>query len=348
MNGLKPGTRILAILAITAFVAAAIICNVKGDEWEQLVRSSLYTIKQDSIPDYAKETTDERGVPFVYYPEQNGITAGKQYNATIVTNYALNYYKLYKSTGDTTARAKFFHCILWLDKNMSRHGNYALYEFNWRQPWYVSVGVPFTSGMTSGRAMEAFISAYDLNPSAHYISNAKLLLNGFYLPIDSGGFTYKSPTGWWYEELADTAKQSPFILDGHIFAVLGVYKYWQLTKSDSAAFVFRQGISALKEKLPSYNAPGYWSYYDKYKKLSDKKYHRILTGQMKRLWQITNDDFFKTHYQQWNKPLAKPYVLRVIAERNVSGILLIIVVATAVLLLSLLAMYLFRAIIRGR
>jgi len=152
------------------------------------------------------------------------------------------------------------------------------------------------------------------------------LLRGFYVPIDSGGFTYKEPGGWWYEELADTNKISPYILDGHIFAMLGVYEYGKQTKSDSAIFVFEKGVQALKERLPLYSAGGGWSYYDKYHKRSDKKYHRILTGQMGELWRLTNDPFFKKMYDEWRAPLEKAYALRMLEERNRSGLLLILFV----------------------
>lgn len=312
-----------------SLLIAAIVCNYKGDEWENSVRNGLYFVKHDSIPDFAAEYLDAQGVPFVYYPEQNGITAGKQYNATIVCNYALKYYQLQKH-GDTAARTKFFNCANWLSFKLTRRDNYALYIFNWTQPWYDSVGAPFTSGMTSGRAIEVFVCADSLVHSTAYLNNAKLLIRGFYQPIDSGGFTYKSNNGWWFEELADTAMHSPYILDGHIFALLGVHKYWLATKDDSAAFVFQQGLRSLKQQLPKYNAPKGWSYYDKYQKPSDKKYHRILTAQMKQLWEITGDPYFQDYYKRWNAPLQQFYVLRTFKELNRSGIILYLLITLCI------------------
>jgi hypothetical protein len=46
----------------------------------------------DSIPDYDVDHIDSLGIPYTWYPEQNGITPGNQYNATIICNYALNYF----------------------------------------------------------------------------------------------------------------------------------------------------------------------------------------------------------------------------------------------------------------
>jgi hypothetical protein len=325
------------LLIFISFVVAAIICNYKGDVWEETVRNALYKITNDSIPNYNKEIVDDKGIPYVYYREQNGITAGNQYNATIVSNYAIDYYKRILNTNDTITKAKFLNCINWLANNMSYRDNYALYDFNWQQPWYPSVGVPFTSGMTSGRAIEAFTDAYKLYRSPKYLDYAKSLVRGFYIPIQLGGFTYKEPNGWWYEEIADRNLHTPRILDGHIFAVTGVHEYWVVTKDDSATYVVQKGIQALKHELPGYDIGNGWSYYDVYHKVSDKKYHWLLVSQMKQLWKITNDNFFYQFYNKWNAPLKKPYVLRVLEERNRSGIILYLLVGTIIFALLFIA-----------
>jgi hypothetical protein len=325
----KKAARTLVLLLIS-FALAAFICNYKGDVWEEIVRNALYKISNDSIPNYNKEIVDDKGVPYVYYREQNGVTAGNQYNATIVCNYAIDYYKRILNTNDSITKCQFLNCINWLADNISYKDNYGLYQFNWQQPWYLSVGVPFTSGMTSGRAIEAFTDAYKLYHSPKYLGYAKTLVRGFYVPIQSGGFTYKEANGWWYEEVADKNLHTPRILDGHIFAITGVNEYWLVTKDDSAAYVVQKGIQALKYALPTYDIGNGWSYYDVYHKVSDKKYHRLLASQIKEVWQITNDNFFCKFYNRWNAPLKSPYVLRVLEERNRSGVILCVVVVAMI------------------
>jgi hypothetical protein len=76
--------------------------------------------------------------------------------------------------------------------------------------------------------------------------DASLLLSGFNVPIDSGGFTYKEKYGWWYEELADRSKHTPRILDGHLFALLGLYDYYQISGDSMALHYFNQGAASLK------------------------------------------------------------------------------------------------------
>jgi hypothetical protein len=109
---------------------------------------------------------------------------------------------------------RFINCVHWLQQNMERNTDYAVFRFHWQQPWYDSVKNPFTCGMTSGLAIQVFIKAHRLFKDNSLLSDASLLLRGFNVPIDSGGFTYKEKYGWWYEEVADRSKHTPRILDG--------------------------------------------------------------------------------------------------------------------------------------
>ena len=138
-----PGKAILyGSFMLTAFLLAAILCQYKGDAWEQKVRKILYNISGDTIPSYSTTITDKNGIPYVQFAPENGITAGTQYNATIVGNYAIDYYEQFIKTGDSASINKFQHCINWLSANMTKKADLALYVFNWQQPWYPLVKTP--------------------------------------------------------------------------------------------------------------------------------------------------------------------------------------------------------------
>jgi hypothetical protein len=311
------------------------LCEFYGDEWEQQVRSDLYKLIDKKIPAFSEEFIDSSGVPYVMYYELNGVDPGKQYNATIVCNYAIQYYNQL-SEGKLEFKKPFLNCLTWLQQNIDYKNNAALYVFNWQQPWYDSVGVPFTSGMTNGLAIQVFTNGYQLTKDSTYLHLAKALVRGFYIPIKEGGFSYHINNGWWYEEIADTNMHTPFILDGHIFALTGVHHLSRVTKSDSAAVVFQKGITALKHLLPAYDKGDNWAYYDKYRKTADKYYQRILAAQMKQLWEITGDNTFLEYHNKWRKPFNRLYILRVAEERNFSGMLLILLMALPFITLSVI------------
>ena len=331
------------LIILVSILLAAFICEYRGDRWEEYVRTTLYAIRKDSIPNYAKTIVDEKGIPYVHYAAGKNTIAVDEYNPTIVSNYAIDYFEQLHHHPDSAVRNKLVNCADWLLNHISYRNGYALYQFDWKQPFYDSVGVPWTSGMTSGRAMEAFADAYSIVPSARYKEAGDALLRGFYQSIDSGGFTYKENTGWWFEEYADSSLHTPRILDGHIFALLGVWKYNQLAKQESAEYIVQQGIKALKYHLPSYDMGNGWSYYDAYQKPTDKKYHQLLTGLMKELYDSTHDPIFNSYYTKWNAPLSKPYLYRIVKEKNRSGLILFIgVVVMLFVLMSILKKIIFK------
>ena len=310
---------------VVSFIITFMVSNKKGDEWEEYIRKGLYALAADSIPDYDVDFIDSLGLPYTFYPTQNGIRPGYHYNATIVCNYALSYFDSLQRKANAGLQARFLNCVHWLQQNMERHPDYALFRFHWQQPWYDSVKNPFTSGMTSGLAIQVFTNAHTIFKDSTLLHDASLLLRGFNVPVDSGGFTNKEKYGWWYEEIADSSNHTPRILDGHMFALLGLYHYYQYNGDPLALYYFNQGVALLEHALPAYDAVNGEIYYDAYCLPADKKYKRIITGQVKRLWEITSDDTLHHYFLKWSQPMEQPYAWRALHERNRSGLLMLLV-----------------------
>ncbi|MBL0056307.1 MAG: hypothetical protein IPP31_08930 [Chitinophagaceae bacterium] len=315
---------------ISGFVISAILAHFKGDGWENGLRALLYRVSGDSIPGFATVYTDTNGIPYVYYAPQQGIAPGNQLNSTLVANYALDYDDAFLEKHDPGDREKFWHCTNRLSDSMHDHSGIGQYFFYWQQPWYPDVGIPFTSGMTSGRAMEAFVRAFRISGDSIWLDRSARLLRGFYIPVQHGGFTYPEKDGWWFEELADSMGKTPRILDGHIYALLGVRNYWEQTKDDSARFVLTKGLEALKAHLPDYDAGHGKVYYDNQQKIADQHYHELLAGLMQELFGMTGDPIYNTYYKKWSAPLKETYLLRIIRQGNRSGLLLITLLTLAI------------------
>ncbi len=312
--------QIVFIVLLIAIICTIFIGNKKGDIWEENIRTALYALKNDTVPSYATEMVDSIGIPYVYYAPQNNIAAGTKYNPTIVANYALQYY--HQIPENKLAEKYFFNCVNFLVNHLTIKENAALYYFNWQQPWYPHVKGKFTSGMTSGRTLDVFTKAFTLTKDSNYLAYAKLLMNGFYISVKDSGFTYQENNGWWYEEIATPNTNTPHILDGHIYAILGLQAYDKLNNNDSTKFLITKGLTALKEKLTFYDAGNGVIFYDNQKAIADKKYQHILTQQMLQLFKNTHDSTYWHYYEKWNAPLKRDYTLKVFTEKNISGILL--------------------------
>lgn len=313
-------------IAIIAFIVAFALCEYKGDVWENTVRNIYYeTLLNKPVPATYSVNTDSEGVPFIIYKPTTNSKADTQYLPTTTGIFALQYLHQYQTMRSAADKQHFFSCIQHLKDSLTYWNNAGFYRLQWQQPYYHSVSPPWVSALANGKAIEAFVAAYRVSEDSIYLSIAFDLLRAFYIPREQGGFTIKRNTGWWYEEYADTSGSTPQVMNGHAYAVLAVYRLWQFTKNDSAKFIFDKGVAALLSNLAKYDAGNGQSYYDLQGKKADKQYHQIAVELMLTFYQITGNEKFNFYYKKWNAPLQQPYILRMLKEKNRSGIILFLV-----------------------
>lgn len=314
----------MGVLLLLSVVFSVGITMRMGDRWEEPIRRLYYrAVLHTGPPVSGVILPDSLGIPCVYYAAYGHVPAQQQYNPTIVAMYAIHYDSLVRVQRDTATTAAFAHCICWLGTHISQRDGRGQYVFGWQQPFYPGVGTPWYSGLASGRAIEALTLAWQQTHDSLYLTEARLLVRGFYVPAADSGFTLRGQQGWWYEEYSSVGAPSPHVLNGHIYALLGLRAYWVQTHDDSAAFLFERGIRALTWHLPDYDRGDGWSYYDGWHKPADNQYQRNIVYLMERLYAETGNPLFHRYAQKWKAPLERPYLLRVIRERNRSGMLLI-------------------------
>jgi hypothetical protein len=159
-------------------------------------------------------------------------------------------------------------------------------------------------------AIVALIKANELTGNKTYLNTAHMLLNSFFVPVNDGGITYKTPQGgWWYETFAGNSSEESRVLDGMMAAVIGIHSYSEYTNSTAAKYLFNQGISAIIHNLARYNVPGYnYSYYDALGTRNTLDEHKLLVDLLGRLYNITNDEIFKRYHDMWANYKAPPYI----------------------------------------
>ncbi len=240
---------------------------------------------------------DELGVPVVYYRD-----VGPQRNPVTVCNYALKYYQ----DGN---KNYFWNCVDWLAKNLSDKGVFSVWEYNF--PWKLyNLRPPWVSGMAQGLGIKVFVLAYKETGNEEFIKLAFDALKAFTSSVEEGGVLQvdESDGGYWYEEYASPSSIPSYVLNGHIFALEGIYELFALTKHNTAKMLFDKGISELKTHIDEYDT-GSWTYYDRLKLVASWGYHNLHINQMAYLWKITGDELFMKYHRKWKlymqKPLAK-------------------------------------------
>jgi hypothetical protein len=284
--------------------------------WKYLAIILLYAVTVCMAGTSAMEIDlDEKGVPTVDYgyvskkgdssaTKQDGwIYVGKQRNPLTVSTQGMTYYNQYLQ-GNESSRELFLNCADWLLDNAAKRDNALVWEYKYSWPTYNNTP-PFLSGMSQAAVIKVLATAYKLTGEEKYKDAAKKGLGAFFVDVENGGVTYKDQEGWWYEEYAQPGIEvEPRVLNGHIFALMDLNEYYNLTQDGQAKQLFNLGLSDLKARLKDYDAMN-GSRYDRAGNLAVFKYHDIHVGQLNTIYKITGDPYFKLYRNHWaQKELA--------------------------------------------
>jgi hypothetical protein len=148
-------------------------------------------------------------------------------------------------------------------------------------PWY--------SAMAQGQAVTLFVRLFEVTAKQTYRDAADGVFASFLRPKSTS-------TPWvvwvdslrhlWLEEYPGSAADRT--LNGHIFAVYGMWDYWRLTQDDRAKALYQGGLTTVADYFTSFRNPKWISQYclTHPTRLSDK-YHLIHISQLLRVFTIT-------------------------------------------------------------
>ena len=156
--------------------------------------------------------------------------------------------------------------------------------------------------MVQGLGLSMLVRAHSMTKDAKYLEIGEEVLNSFLVTIVRGGVLYVAPAdeSVWYLEWP--AFSRPKTLNGFIFALLGIWDYYQVTKKSTAKVLFAQGIQSLKDHLHEF---------DKYNRSSydlggdpfsyNQPYHQLHIKQLATLYDITGEEIFNEYSKKWKK-----------------------------------------------
>lgn len=155
-----------------------------------------------------------------------------------------------------------------------------------RAPWY--------SALSQGQALSAFCRYYSIVNDPRHLEIAHDIFRSLLIPFtdeDTPGVTMVDSEGYlWLEEYPGVRPDHTF--NGLVFAMFGVYDYWDLTQ-DPEAFRILQGVAAtIVRHYPTIRNPGHLSRYCVSHIVRSASYHRHHTDQMMWLYTLTRDTRF--------------------------------------------------------
>ena len=239
---------------------------------------------------------DDNGILLYDYGSRYG-SVGKYHNPTFIAAYANALYRDFLA-GDKQAKLNFLRQTDYLisSSNEDTTGIYWVFPF---VNEHFSAPVNWYSAMTSGRILGLLVRAHALTGEDRYLNTAVKVMKKLTLARQLGGMTTYCDDGTaWLEEYVYPGCDSFKVLNGHIFALAGVYDYVQYTGNKDASIFLDKCINAVKENLDLFDA-GYLSFYSE-KRPGDKPrffaerggYNIIHIQQLLWLYKITNQECF--------------------------------------------------------
>jgi hypothetical protein len=241
---------------------------------------------------------DEEGVRLY---ERDG---KRYYHPVAIAQYALAQLDVATRTGDEDTLESAAVNAAKLIEVADRHdgGLYFPYGFdfslggNKKQ----TIHAPWWSAMAQGQALSLFVRLHRITGEARWRDAA----DRTFKTLDDRGpreepwSIYVDQHHYlWFEEYAGDTKPL-LVLNGHMFAIFGLWDYHRLTKSPKAKVLFDGGVTLLREYLPLFRVDGEASYYCIRAPLclrpswQDEKYHGIVIKQMRIIGDMADDRWF--------------------------------------------------------
>ena len=255
-----------------------------------------YIDMREKVKSYPKQMRD--GIPL---RNQNG--GGLQLLPVTITQMALGHYENWLIDKDDDRLQRFMKCADWL---VEHHGACPgkmdgwSYFFNHER---LGIKAPFISAMGQGQGISVLCRAHHVTGDEKYLSVAKSALDPFFADVSDGGVTARlSNGGIYYEEYP--CQPFSHILNGHIFALWGLYDYAVYMKDQSVEQMFWEGANTLKEFLPRYDI-GFWSRYGlyphPYTNVASPFYHELHIAQLAAMHALTGIEEFRAFSQRWDQ-----------------------------------------------
>ena len=248
---------------------------------------------------------DDNGIPM--FPSKSGELV---HFITGMCSYGFANWEMFLKTGDVDNAKNLVAIADYLTNSMELiDGSAMLYDYE--SDSRKTLGVP--CAMNQGEAISVLVRAYSYTGNLNYLKSAEELFVAFNQTYGRSGVTTKIQGSIWFLEGGKK------ILNGHIYALLGLYDLSLISNDVRVKSSFNDGVDSVKALLSHFDS-GFWSWYwiDKPKYMASAMYHNLHICQLYILFNITGENEFESFAVKLEKYAKKPIY------RILSGIFLFI------------------------
>ena len=270
-------------------------------------------------------------IPYNYFTASKIQPTGLHKFYSTIGNYGLFLYSIYSELNNSTRKInefyyrfgnqitadyflqEFLHVCQFLVSEMDENNDELNNEFSLKQGSGLlidsksnivnQIKAPWKSSLAYGVALSCFARAYNITKDEKYLYKSELLLRGY--TEDFHSTIFGKP---FYEEYP--IEPGHYVLNGFIFALLGLYDFHQISDNAQAKKLLDEGLETLELILPMYDL-GSGSCYDLQHLHSHTppykarwQYHCTHIEQLKTLFLITKNPIFETYYLRFKAYLS--------------------------------------------
>jgi heparosan-N-sulfate-glucuronate 5-epimerase len=232
------------------------------------------------------------------------IPGDRMYNPCAVAEYALVSHEdlLWATDQERERHLVAFRLHLdWLTSHAKIQGDGACFHYTYDTP---DERAPWSSGITQGVAISALLRGFQLLGNRLYRDLALRAFHTLDSPVNRAGFRFTdSLLPLWYEE----DNHCGHIVNGHVFALLGVYDLFRATGDATFRDRFYAGVETLAAAVPRFDLGFNTAYRLDAAIPAHNSYHLIHATLFEVLGRITDDRrllavaarFREYHYGAW-------------------------------------------------
>jgi hypothetical protein len=245
---------------------------------------------------------DENGIPKI----NMGKKLGLRYNPITIAQYGLYKLQGFARNHDEESLQIIRKIACWLvDNFQSWRGDTGAWVYDFDLDFY-GPKAPWISGMAQGQGMSLLLRVYQILPDDRFLEVTQQAYQVFLKPIPEGGVASYFPDGSLIFEEFPTDPPS-HVLNGNIFALLGIYDFGEFWNDQGAKELFRAAAKGLKKNLFRYDT-GYWNLYDLHPthRLASPMYIKVHVQLLTILAKVTGDTYFREIATTWQNYLNSP------------------------------------------